>query len=156
MAVERQRDNWIGIISLRMFAAAAWISAAGSAVAARESPSGASDFAEQSHFAGVFIPPRFARRQPSLLRESGRVRIRRCRSFIIAGRPSRSTWRSTRPSKFTNRAHWIANSGQHVFNIVQFTGLNTTVNSLAFGEVTSAATMRRITFVARFRFREGN
>jgi hypothetical protein len=40
----------------------------------------------------------------------------------------------------------------NVFNIVQFTGLNTTVNSLAFGEVTSAATMRRITFVARFRF----
>jgi hypothetical protein len=40
----------------------------------------------------------------------------------------------------------------NVFNIVQFTGLNTTVNSLAFGEVTSAATMRRITLVARFRF----
>jgi hypothetical protein len=40
----------------------------------------------------------------------------------------------------------------NVFNLVQFTGLNTTVNSLAFGEVTSAATMRRITFVARFRF----
>ena len=40
----------------------------------------------------------------------------------------------------------------NVFNIVQFAGLNTTVNSLAFGEVTSAATMRRITFVARFRF----
>jgi hypothetical protein len=40
----------------------------------------------------------------------------------------------------------------NVFNIVQFTGLNTTVNSLAFGEVTSAANMRRITFVARFRF----
>jgi len=40
----------------------------------------------------------------------------------------------------------------NVFNVVQFTGLNTTVNSLAFGEVTSAATMRRITFVARFRF----
>jgi len=40
----------------------------------------------------------------------------------------------------------------NVFNIAQFTGLNTTVNSLAFGEVTSAANMRRITFVARFRF----
>jgi hypothetical protein len=40
----------------------------------------------------------------------------------------------------------------NVFNLVQFSGLNTTVNSLAFGEVTSAATMRRITFVARFRF----
>jgi hypothetical protein len=40
----------------------------------------------------------------------------------------------------------------NVFNIVQFTGLNTTVNSLAFGEVTSAASMRRISMVARFRF----
>jgi hypothetical protein len=40
----------------------------------------------------------------------------------------------------------------NIFNIVQFTGLNTTVNSLAFGEVTSAASMRRITIVARFRF----
>jgi hypothetical protein len=40
----------------------------------------------------------------------------------------------------------------NVFNMVQFTGLNTTVNSLAFGEVTSAAAMRRVTFVARFRF----
>ncbi len=40
----------------------------------------------------------------------------------------------------------------NVFNIVQFTGLNTTVNSLAFGEVTSAANMRRITMVARFHF----
>jgi hypothetical protein len=40
----------------------------------------------------------------------------------------------------------------NVFNIVQFSGLNTTVNSLTFGEVTSAASMRRITMVARFRF----
>lgn len=40
----------------------------------------------------------------------------------------------------------------NVFNIVEFSGLNTTVNSLAFGEVTSAAAMRRITMVARFRF----
>ena len=40
----------------------------------------------------------------------------------------------------------------NVFNLVEFSGLNTTVNSLAFGEVTSAAAMRRITFVARFRF----
>jgi trimeric autotransporter adhesin len=40
----------------------------------------------------------------------------------------------------------------NVFNIVQFTGLNTTVNSLAFGEVTSAASMRRITMIARFHF----
>ena len=40
----------------------------------------------------------------------------------------------------------------NIFNIVQFSGINTTVNSLAFGEVTSAASMRRLTLVARFRF----
>jgi hypothetical protein len=40
----------------------------------------------------------------------------------------------------------------NIFNLVDFSGLNTTVNSLAFGEVTSAASMRRITMVARFRF----
>jgi hypothetical protein len=40
----------------------------------------------------------------------------------------------------------------NIFNIVQFSGINTTVNSLAFGEVTSAAAMRRITLVVRFRF----
>jgi hypothetical protein len=34
MAVERRRDNWVGI-SLPMFAAAAWISAAGQRLAAR-------------------------------------------------------------------------------------------------------------------------
>ena len=50
------------------------------------------------------------------------------------------------------RALELRLQASNVFNIVQFTGLNTTVNSLAFGEVTSAAAMRRITIVARFRF----
>lgn len=40
----------------------------------------------------------------------------------------------------------------NIFNNVVFSGLNTTVNSLAFGEVTSVASMRKITMVARFRF----
>ena len=40
----------------------------------------------------------------------------------------------------------------NVFNHDQFSGINTTVNSFTFGEVTSAAGMRRITLQARFRF----
>jgi hypothetical protein len=40
----------------------------------------------------------------------------------------------------------------NVFNIVQFTSINTVVNSLTFGEVTSAAATRRITMIMRFRF----
>jgi len=51
-----------------------------------------------------------------------------------------------------SRALELRIQANNIFNIVQFTGLNTTVNSLAFGEVTSAANMRRITMVARFRF----
>jgi trimeric autotransporter adhesin len=50
------------------------------------------------------------------------------------------------------RALELRLQANNVFNIVQFSGLNTTVNSLTFGEVTSAASMRRITMVARFRF----
>jgi hypothetical protein len=40
----------------------------------------------------------------------------------------------------------------NVFNNVVFSGLNTTVNSLTFGEVTSVGSMRKLTMVARFRF----
>jgi len=50
------------------------------------------------------------------------------------------------------RALELRLQANNVFNIVQFSGVNTTVNSLTFGEVTSAAAMRRITMVARFRF----
>lgn len=50
------------------------------------------------------------------------------------------------------RALELRLQANNIFNLVDFSGLNTTVNSLAFGEVTSAASMRRITMVARFRF----
>jgi trimeric autotransporter adhesin len=50
------------------------------------------------------------------------------------------------------RALELRLQANNIFNIVQFTGLNTTANSKAYGEVTSAASMRRITMVARFRF----
>ena len=40
----------------------------------------------------------------------------------------------------------------NVLNNAVFSGINTTVNSLTFGEVASVASMRRVTMVARFRF----
>ncbi|HTZ32175.1 MAG TPA: TonB-dependent receptor [Methylomirabilota bacterium] len=40
----------------------------------------------------------------------------------------------------------------NIFNTPYFSGLNTTVNSLQFGEITGVASMRRMTMVARFRF----
>jgi trimeric autotransporter adhesin len=43
-------------------------------------------------------------------------------------------------------------TASNVFNHVNFAAINTTVNSLTFGEVTSAGSMRRVTVQARFRF----
>jgi hypothetical protein len=43
-------------------------------------------------------------------------------------------------------------SATNVFNNVNYAALNTTVNSLTFGEVTGTASMRRVTMQARFRF----
>jgi trimeric autotransporter adhesin len=40
----------------------------------------------------------------------------------------------------------------NVFNFINYTAINTTVNSLQFGQVTSAGATRRVTLVARFRF----
>jgi hypothetical protein len=35
---------------------------------------------------------------------------------------------------------------------VQYSGINTTLNSPTFGQVTSVASMRTLTFIARYRF----
>ncbi|MEO6982236.1 MAG: carboxypeptidase regulatory-like domain-containing protein, partial [Edaphobacter sp.] len=40
----------------------------------------------------------------------------------------------------------------NVFNTVQYSGIDTTLNSRTFGQVTSAASMRRLTVQARYRF----
>ena len=40
----------------------------------------------------------------------------------------------------------------NVFNTVQYSGIDTTQNSLTFGQVTSAAAMRALTVIARYRF----
>ncbi len=43
-------------------------------------------------------------------------------------------------------------TANNVFNTVQYSGIDTTLNSQTFGQVTSAAPMRRLTVLARFRF----
>ncbi len=51
-----------------------------------------------------------------------------------------------------SRALDLRVSVNNVFNNVNFTALNTAVNSLTFGEVTGTVSMRRVTMQARFRF----
>ena len=51
-----------------------------------------------------------------------------------------------------SRALELRIQAANVFNTAHFTGLNTIVNSLTFGEITSVGSMRRITLLARFRF----
>jgi hypothetical protein len=43
-------------------------------------------------------------------------------------------------------------TANNVFNTVQYSGIDTTYNSRTFGQVTSTANMRRLTFIARYRF----
>jgi hypothetical protein len=43
-------------------------------------------------------------------------------------------------------------TANNVFNTVQYSGIDATQNSLTFGQVTSAAAMRTLTVLARFRF----
>jgi trimeric autotransporter adhesin len=43
-------------------------------------------------------------------------------------------------------------TANNVFNTVQYSGIDTTLNSQTFGQVTSAAAMRQLTVMARFRF----
>lgn len=50
------------------------------------------------------------------------------------------------------RALELRLQANNIFNTPYFSGLNTTVNSLQFGQITGVANMRRITMVARFRF----
>ena len=43
-------------------------------------------------------------------------------------------------------------TANNVFNTVQYSGIDTTLNSRTFGQVTSTAAMRRLSFQARYRF----
>lgn len=50
------------------------------------------------------------------------------------------------------RALELRIQANNVFNTAYFSGINSVVNSITFGQVTGVANMRRITTVARFRF----
>jgi len=50
------------------------------------------------------------------------------------------------------RALELRLSANNVFNTVQFTSINTVVNSQNFGQITAAGNERRVTVLARFRF----
>ena len=50
------------------------------------------------------------------------------------------------------RALEIRASADNVFNTVQYSGVNTTLGTNSYGQVTSAAAMRQFTFLARFRY----
>jgi trimeric autotransporter adhesin len=51
-----------------------------------------------------------------------------------------------------SRALELRFQAANVFNFIDYTSINTTVNSLQFGQVTAAGATRRITLIARFRF----
>jgi hypothetical protein len=51
-----------------------------------------------------------------------------------------------------SRALELRIQAANVFNTAHFTAINTIVNSLTYGEVTSVGNMRRVTLLARFRF----
>jgi trimeric autotransporter adhesin len=51
-----------------------------------------------------------------------------------------------------SRALELRLQGNNIFNTPYFSGINTVVNSLTFGQVTSVSNMRRVAMVARFRF----
>jgi hypothetical protein len=51
-----------------------------------------------------------------------------------------------------SRALELRFQAANVFNFINYSSINTIVNSLQFGQVTAAAATRRMTVIARFRF----
>jgi trimeric autotransporter adhesin len=73
---------------------------------------------------------------------------------IIEG-PSQFTFNMALSKTITireSRALELRLQGTNIFNTPYFSGLNTVVNSLTFGQITGTANMRRVTMLARFRF----
>ena len=73
---------------------------------------------------------------------------------IILG-PAQFTFNMAMNKTFTikeTRSLELLLQANNIFNTPYFSGLNTTVNSLQFGQITGVANMRRLTMVARFRF----
>jgi trimeric autotransporter adhesin len=73
---------------------------------------------------------------------------------IIEG-PSQFTFNMALSKTITikeSRALELRLQGTNIFNTPYFSGLNTVVNSLTFGQITGTANMRRMTMLVRFRF----
>jgi trimeric autotransporter adhesin len=73
---------------------------------------------------------------------------------VIEG-PAQFTVNSTISKTFVireSRALELRMQATNIFNTAYFSNINTTVNSLTFGQVTGVGNMRRITMMARFRF----
>jgi hypothetical protein len=51
-----------------------------------------------------------------------------------------------------SRALELRIQGANIFNFINYSAINTVVNSAQFGEVTAAGSTRRVTLIARFRF----
>ena len=50
------------------------------------------------------------------------------------------------------RSFEVRMQANNVFNTIQYQGIDTTLNSPTFGQVTSVASTRTLTFLARYRF----
>ena len=46
----------------------------------------------------------------------------------------------------------LRGTADNIFNTVQYSGVDTTLGSGTYGQITSAAAMRQFTFLARFRY----
>ena len=73
---------------------------------------------------------------------------------IIEG-PAQFTFNMSMSKTITikeSRALELRVQANNIFNTAFFSGINTTVNSFTFGQVTGVGNMRRVTMMARFRF----
>ncbi len=73
---------------------------------------------------------------------------------IIEG-PAQFTFNMSMSKTITikeSRALELRLQANNIFNTAYFSGINTTVNSFTFGQVTGVGNMRRVTMIARFRF----
>ncbi|MGW8181826.1 MAG: hypothetical protein ACWGQW_24110, partial [bacterium] len=85
--------------------------------------------------------------EPGLFGDAGRYTIDGPGSWIVDLNLARSI-----PLSDQGRRLLFTLTTTNLFNHPNFTGLNTVVNSTAFGRVTSVGTMRRIELSFRFMF----
>jgi len=146
MAVERKRDNWVGILfHSNVRGGSVDIGPRGQRPRARESRSGASISLSDRHFAGSgSIPPRFARPTTftTCVNPAGSAFANAGR-FIIEGPGQFLAQQAlTRPSNSRIALTGFANSGPTMFLNRAIHRLNTNRKLAGLCEVTSAATMR--------------